>query len=849
MGMDSYMGKTIIAWLTYKKDYYGETNKVCYIYPRYIKHLGGVYEALHEEDERIDVRITQDGVFAEQVVEEYGHLVNVKCNLEPARRYEDDHYKSIRYNPAFMDSEIEISRFKEKGLMQIVETSKALIAITKDRFIISDTQLYTNEVLIGTGGAYYGPFDAEYEAQEQKLMLFGKKESNYRIQSYEALAITQLISIQIANEEGMVSLAFIPRDSLASIAILTHDIDWISDDTLIDGLGAALKVVSTAAYGYTKTQIRQIKNTITESLRLSNDIELTEDRLERLTSMLDRVLFQEEIKQTILAHIFDDKEAFDQLVTLFCEEYIDMIEEKSRDFILVRERKERLLADVAIQEKRLAELKGDEDVLTKEAQAKHHETMQQLENEEKTLRTALEQLQSEHQYLQQYVGTARDLAELTKQKGILDVEIARIQAEYDQYKSEQTRLETQLNHTLAHFKDQVHLIARVIDSKLLTQVLQAVGEEKPEAETIVPFEPRLLFKPRSKVELSGERILKRIYEYLQGANRDLSLNDTANYLICIMQGFITTFAGEPGTGKTSLCTILAKSLGLARSDAHSRFVDISVERGWTSHKDFIGYYNPLTKMMEKSNNRVFDALERLHYEHEHGADAPFFILLDEANLSPLEHYWAAFLRLCDEDSTYSRSLSLGGKHHWSIPRHLRFLATVNFDHTTEDLSPRFLDRSWIITLDPNTMGGEVANLEISNQETIMPFSALNAAFLPRGDAGIGDEGISNKWTKIQSMFKLHKLPVMPRNLKMVHTYCAIACKYMDTQTSENRFAPLDYAVSQKILPIINGTGERYHNLLKGLKEECKSMPLCHQHITRILKAADENMGFYQFFAK
>ncbi|MDR3116074.1 MAG: AAA family ATPase [Treponema sp.] len=847
--MDSYIDKTIIAWLTYKKDYYGETNKVCYIYPRYLKQHGGVYEPLQDEDERIDVRITQDGVLAEQVVEEHGHLVNVKFNFEPARRYEDDRYKSIRYNPDFMDSEIEISRFKEKGLMQILETAKDFTALTKDRFILSDIQLYTNEVLIGTGGVYYGPFDAEYEAQEQKILLFGKKDSHYRIQSYEAAGVTQVIRMHVADEEGVVSLAFIQRKSLGGIPVLTYDIDWISDATLIDGLTAALKVASTAAYGYTKTQIRQIKSVIAESASLYNDIELTEARLSRLTGMLGQVLRQEEIKQTMLAHMFDDKDTFEQLVIVFCDEYIDLIEEKSRDFIRVRERKERLQAEVALQEKRLAELKNDESVLTKEAQARHHEVMQNLENEEKTLRTALEQVQAEHQYLKQYVAVGRDISELMKQKESLDAEIARIQAEYQQYQREQTRLETQLNETLAHFKDQVHLIARAIDSKLLTRVLHAVGEEKPETEAMVPFEPRLLFKPRSKAEVSGEGIVRRIYEHLQGANRDLSLNDTANYLICIMQGFITTFAGEPGTGKTSLCTILAKSLGLARSDVHSRFVDISVERGWTSHKDFIGYYNPLTKMMEKSNNRVFDALERLHYEHEHGADAPFFILLDEANLSPLEHYWAAFLRLCDEDSAYSRSLSLGGKHQWSIPRHVRFLATVNFDHTTEELSPRFLDRSWIITLDPNTMGGEVAHLETPNQETIIPFSALSAAFLLRGDARIGDEGISSKWAKIQSVFKLNKLPIMPRNLKMVHTYCAIAGKYMDTQTSENRFAPLDYAISQKILPILNGTGERYHNLLKGLKEECKSMPLCHHHITRILKAADENMGFYQFFAK
>jgi hypothetical protein len=847
--MDAYMGKTIIAWLTYKKDYYGETNKICYIYPRYLKQLGGVYASLQEGDERIDVRITQDGVLAEQVVEEYGHLVSVKFNFEPARRYEDDRYPSIRYNPAFADSEIEISRFKEKGLMQLFETSKDFITLSKDRCMVSEVPLYTNEVLLRSGDAFYGPFDAEYEAQEQKLMLFGKKESHYRIQSYEMTAVTQLVTMYIADEEGLVSLAFIPRNALANIGIRTPNIDWINDNTLVDALNATLKLASSENYGYTKSQIRQIKNVIAESSALYHDGELTEERLQRLTGMLDQVIHHDEIKQTLMANIFDDKEAFDQLVTLFCDEYIDKIEEKSRDFIQIRERKASLQAALQIQEQRLAELKSDETVLTKEAQARHHELMQQLEQEEKNVKTALEQVQSEYQQLQQYVGVAQDIAELTKKKAFLDEETARIQAEYDRYKDEQARLETQLNRTLAHFKDQVQLIARVIDSKLLTQVLQAVGEEKPDLEELVPFDKHLLFKPRSKVELSGERIIRRIYDYLQGANRDLSLNDTANYLICIMQGFITTFAGEPGTGKTSLCTILAKSLGLARADMQSRFVDISVERGWTSHKDFIGYYNPLTKMMEKSNNRVFDALERLHYEHEHRADAPFFILLDEANLSPLEHYWAAFLRLCDEDSTYSRSLSLGGTHHWSIPRHLRFLATVNFDHTTEELSPRFLDRSWIITLDPDTMGGEWAHLETPNQETIIPFSALSAAFLPWGDGGIGDEGISSKWNKIQSIFKLNKLPIMPRNLKMVHTYCATACKYMDTQTSENRFAPLDYAVSQKILPIINGTGERYQNLLKGLKEECKHMPLCHKHITRILKAADENMGFYQFFAK
>ena len=70
----------------------------------------------------------------------------------------------------------------------------------------------------------------------------------------------------------------------------------------------------------------------------------------------------------------------------------------------------------------------------------------------------------------------------------------------------------------------------------------------------------------------------------------------------------------------------------------------------------------LSKKMERSNGEVFDAFELM--DSEYGCDsskiAPFIILLDEANLSPIEHYWAAFLRNCDFTSVSNRSIPLGG---------------------------------------------------------------------------------------------------------------------------------------------------------------------------------------------
>lgn len=56
-----------------------------------------------------------------------------------------------------------------------------------------------------------------------------------------------------------------------------------------------------------------------------------------------------------------------------------------------------------------------------------------------------------------------------------------------------------------------------------------------------------------------------------------------------------------------------------------------------------------------------------------------------------------------------------------------FLATVNFDHTTEELSPRFLDRSWIITLEPSRIDDETDE-DLSNAEDMISFQSLQDAF-------------------------------------------------------------------------------------------------------------------------
>lgn len=93
-----------------------------------------------------------------------------------------------------------------------------------------------------------------------------------------------------------------------------------------------------------------------------------------------------------------------------------------------------------------------------------------------------------------------------------------------------------------------------------------------------------------------------------------------------------------------------------------------------------------------------------------------------------------------EDQERLRTLELGGKSIRGIPNPanvsvsklfispaLRFIATINNDHTTLSLSPRVLDRASIVelTLEPRTTL-ERAKLELYDEKQIMAIEELDA---------------------------------------------------------------------------------------------------------------------------
>lgn len=343
----------------------------------------------------------------------------------------------------------------------------------------------------------------------------------------------------------------------------------------------------------------------------------------------------------------------------------------------------------------------------------------------------------------------------------------------------------------------------------------------------------------------GEGIIRRVSEFMRAAGREMDDVDILNYLICFTQGFITTFAGRPGSGKTSLCNLMAKALGLAPDGANSRFVDVPVSRGWASYKDLIGYYNPLSGRMVKSDAGIYDALMKAGQEMDGVPHAPMIILLDEANLSPIEHYWSVFLKNSDMDNVRTRKFSLGGQVDCFIPEHLRFFATVNFDHTTEELSPRFLDRSWVILLDEQDSEDYCEPIEVSNAETAISYNELKAAFGEDPSLPLSGQ-IEGVWRRINKTLKDSGIPVMPRSSRMVLNYIKVASHYLG---EADALVTLDNALAQKVLPTLSGNGDKFSSCLKELEDICLNLTKSKRILERMRDVGERNLGIYNFFAQ
>lgn len=281
-------------------------------------------------------------------------------------------------------------------------------------------------------------------------------------------------------------------------------------------------------------------------------------------------------------------------------------------------------------------------------------------------------------------------------------------------------------------------------------------------------------------------------------------------------------------------------------------MNIPVARGWTSSKDVLGFYNALSSSFNSSATGLYDLLTQLNREVEEKQEAaPAICLLDEFNLSQPEHYFSPFLEMSDPES--KRIVATGDQEvpYLEIPQYLRFLGTINNDESVQALTPRMLDRASIISFDEiepdydlslNTASslGVLDITPISGNQFIEAFSAKSLE-LPQ-DIDRTLKVIIDTLRDDKAEFGT-PVNVSFRKVKAIRAYHNVTSSmYIDS-----RFTALDYAVSQHIIPLLNGYGKNFGQRLEQLKNVIPDeMELSQKMLRRIIDTGEQNMFTYGF---
>lgn len=829
-----------------------------------------------------------------------GHVFKIRFNEEPGWS-DRGPYSTFNKNYHSRRSYTWIS--DPVGLVQLLEVAvpieqiKASLAVP---FQYGQKGKECDSVMIFSNGEYFGPFDVDGCSDDH---YFIQPQENYRVGCFSFKQIQPSAILGFGKKHG-IPLRFIPERAIPSLSSATRILDWMPEEILVDEF-----LTTVGNQNLSGEMARNLKIQLQGILSAQGAPFLTPERAQRLRVALDGVEERQEAVSRFVDSVLSNDETAGKLMDIYERDHREALEELAKGKINYDGQIQKLEEDLERRQKDNQELVELLETETQEKRARLDEEIRNLEEAKKSKEEECKQAEEELSRLQKSKDDARkeverehavateekkrriaelerriveketelvakrkefdagqELGSLIKKKEEVDERLQKAERDLEATMAERAREEMALDEKkagLSRLKQEVVALSNELRNEAIpaaTEKIRALIDDEIWSGLRFDHEEKSANVPsfdasRLSEKMAPEDIIGRVHEFLSKAGRKVSRNDVVNYLICLTQGFVTTFAGDPGAGKTSLCNLLAKALGLAGGRdtgfAEKRFTEISVERGWTSHKDFIGYFNPLSKQIERSNEEVFSAFSLLSREACEGMSrAPYFFLLDEANLSPIEHYWAAFLRLCDIDSTESRTFNLGGEQSYHVPETVRFLATVNFDHTTEPLSPRFLNRSWIIMLNPVDIDSKaLLATKVANAENTVPYESLHAAFRgpnPGEADAILKTVVSAKWKDILHCFEEANCGlVMPRSRKMVLDYLFAASKLMD-DSSEGKLVALDYAVSQKILPLVGGSGPRVETLVKSLNATCSSMPRCKRILDSMI-ARQEN-GFFQFFS-
>lgn len=281
--------------------------------------------------------------------------------------------------------------------------------------------------------------------------------------------------------------------------------------------------------------------------------------------------------------------------------------------------------------------------------------------------------------------------------------------------------------------------------------------------------------------------------------------------------------GISGIGKTQLPIVFARAL-----QAETALVPVSAD--WRTPQDLVGYFNAFERRFYESpfTQALYQAGCPAH------ADRPFFVVLDEMNLSHPEQYFSEVLYqigqtrkpngappslelMTTEVRPAPRGLVDGRK--LVIPPNVWFIGTANHDETTVAFADKTYDRSHVLELParPETFEPE----PVPPLDAPLALGALEAAFgrarrthaeAARSVSAFLDGELRDR------LFRDFRLSSGSRTVKYLESFVPVVCA-----AGGGEGLAADHAFATRVLRKLRGRFEIPFDLIQGLRDDLERL--------------------------
>jgi len=321
---------------------------------------------------------------------------------------------------------------------------------------------------------------------------------------------------------------------------------------------------------------------------------------------------------------------------------------------------------------------------------------------------------------------------------------------------------------------------------------------------------------------------------LSKANLVLQPRLPVRFISALLTKPFVILTGLAGSGKTKI----AEALSLWMSENNSQYCMVSVGADWTSREPLLGYPNALEQgKYVKPDSGVLDLI--LDAVKPENKNRPYFLILDEMNMSHVERYFADFLSAMESvDGTIALHPETGD---WkdcpvpaavTLPENLFIIGTVNIDETTYMFSPKVLDRASVIEF--RVSRGEMEDFFVSPK--VLDFDSLRGAGAAMGEDFVVRATASKKApadlsTDFMPFFdKLQEAGAEfgYRSAIEISNFIAVCEELVsgsgssgeDSGVLMDRNTVVDAAIMQKLLPKVHGSRNKIEKILKELAGLC-----------------------------